>query len=341
MPGHSYHVRDFHFMEQLTKELVVASLIEDATRHNVSQLIETGKNIKISRDTISVNYAFLSKMRDLYLYFKDRMDAENKGDKDRIKARKEGYDTYMKPIEEILEKAEPFFIQVNGEIKREEAIAIQAIEKQNEIKSRHVEFVNDIARLIAMAPDNTELARIQQLIGSEKSRTGFYGDYHPKIKDVCDSLLSLVSDRKQIIKDNAKLQKEYDKFISSGDIVKATQIKEQMDHSVRVIGENVMAIAENAYKQVAAVSLADTELVSAAVSPRLHRWSWRVEDIELLYKNLPALVVKEPHAKSINLFLKEMQESGKLKETEDNNFYGLILYRKPFFVAIKTKDDAS
>lgn len=281
------------------------------------------------------------KLREIYLLLEKRKKEEDEDDKARIKARKEGFGVYLDPIEEILEAAEPIFTSINAGILQAEAQKLAEINKQNAILDRHVEFVNEMAKLIASAPDNSELARIQQLIGAEKSRKGFYGDYHPKIEATCDSLLGLVSERKKIIKQNTKLQKEYETWLAAGDIVKATQLKEQMDGNDRVITQNVTAIAEAAYSQVAAVTRIDTDLPSAAISPRLHRWAWKVDDIEQLYKKRPELVEKTANVKAVNAFMKEQVEKGELDDREENLFSGLTIYRKPFFVAIKTSKDAS
>lgn len=334
-------VRAFYFMEQLTKEMVIASLLPDVVKNNINQLIVAGKNIKISKETIQVNYEDFKKIRAVWELLKDRKDEEDRADKERIKARKEGYDVYMKPLEELLDSAEPIFIQINNEIKREELHVLGIIQKKNEIKIRHIEFVNDTTKMIAAASDNKELVRVQKLIGSEKSKTAFYGDHHPVISEVCDSLLKLVEERKRIIKENDKLKKDYEMWLAAGDIDKAAQLKEEMDHNERVITQNIEYLSEQAYKHVSDVTLADTEFVSASIQPRLHRWSYRVDGIENLYKKRPDLVVKEPNVKAINAFMKEQQETGELNDIDDNKFDGLVIYRKPFFVAIKTAKDAS
>lgn len=321
-------------MTKLTKELVEASLIPELTNQGWQQLIEATKNIQITPDTISVAYNDLSKLRLIYEYLDGRLDEENKEDKERIKARNEGYGKIMKQIYEILMSAEPQFIEGNKQILAKEKVVKLEIKKQNDIRSRHVEFVNDMTKFITAASDTKELARIQSLIGTEKSRTPFYGDYHPIIKDVCDSLLKLIDDRKRMIKDNAKLEKEYKKWFDTGDIVMATQIKEQIELNQLVIAENAQQIAQDAYKQVSAVAILDNELVSAAISPRLHRWSWKISDIELLYKKMPELVEKVPNTKAVNAFMKQKIEEKELNADQDNNFNGLVLYWKSFFVSV-------
>lgn len=321
--------------------MVVASLLPEITKQNWQQLLDAAKNIRITRETIAVNYDDLSKLRELYLFLEERRKAEDEPDKDRIKARKEGYDTYMKPIKAILEMAEPDFIKINGEMGREERAILAAIDKQNDIRKKHVDFVNDIVKLILIAPDNKELARIQMLIGSEKSRTNYYGDYHQYIGKSCDELLQLVDGRKDFIKDNAKLIKDRAKAEAAGDVVLETQLKEQIDMNEEVIRQNAQQIAESAYTQVTSVSMIDSELVSATIKPRLRRWSWRIDDIDLLLQKSPELVLKEPNKKAITAFMKEKTKDDELDEHESHNFNGLIIYKKPFFVAIKTSDDAA
>ena len=321
--------------------MVIANLLPEIAKNNIQQLIDAGKKIKIEKETISINYDDLKKVRAAHEMLKDRMDEENQPDKDRIKARKEGYEYYLKQLEAILEAAEPILIKYNYEIKKQETAIIGEIMAKNQIKARHIEFVNDTTKMIALAESSKDLARVQSLIGTEKSRTSFYGDYFPIISDVCDTLIGLIAERKRIIKENDQLKKDFERWKAAGDTTKAIQIKEQIDGNVRFIEQNIEDIAQKAYKQVSDVALINTEFVSASISPRLHRWSWRVDNIDKLYQKRPDLVVKEPNTKAINAFMKEQVAGEELDELEDNLFDGLVLYKKPFFVAVKTKTDAS
>jgi len=329
-------------MEQhLTKEMVIANLLPEIAKNNIQQLIDAGKKIQISKETISIDYDNLRKIKFAYEMLKKRMDDENQPEKDRIKARKEGYDYYLKQLEDILEPAEPILTKLNYEIKKEEAIIIGEIVIKNKIKARHIEFVNETTKMIALAESNKDLAKVQSLIGTEKSRTSFYGDYFPIISEVCDTLIALIAERKRIIKENDNLKKQYEMWRAAGDTTKAIQLKEQIEGNERFIDQNIEYISQKAYKQVSDVALTDTEFISASINPRLHRWSWRVDDIEKLFHKRPEFVVKEPNVKAINAFMKEQVAAEELNDLEDNLFDGLVLYKKPFFVAVKTKSDAS
>lgn len=321
--------------------MVIANLLPEIAKNNIQQLIDAGKKIKISKETISIDYDNLKKIKYAHEILKKRMDDENQPDKDRIKARKEGYDYYLKQLEDVLEAADPVLVELNYQIKKEESLVIEEIKKKNQIKARHIEFVNDTTKMIALAESNKDLAKVQSLIGTEKSRSSFYGDYFPVISDVCDALLSLIDDRKKIIKENDKLKKEYEMWRAAGDTTKAIELKGKIEQNDRFIHQNIEDISQKAYNQVSDVALMDTEFISASIIPRLHRWSWRVDDIEKLYHKRPSLVIKEPNVKAINSFMKEHQVDGELDELEDNLFDGLVLYKKPFFVAVKTKSDAS
>lgn len=319
-------------MEQLSKEQVATSLLPDITSQNWAQLLEAAKSIKITKETIKVNYVDFMKLRDLYLFLKDKKDAEDKIEKDRLKARKEGYDTYMKPIEEILDAAEPEFIKYNAEIKKEEREVIAALNKRNEVRTFLLDFVRRTTQSIAISPDVTDLVRIQKSIGTEKSRTGVYGDFQDKMKDVCDKLLQLIESRKEIMKSNDKLAKSYEKAKVS-DLALATELKAQMEYNDRLVAQNINELADNAIKEIVDINIVSTEMESAAILPRTHRWAWRISDIELLYKKSPEMVVKEPNTKAINAFMKTKTDEDLLDPNEDNHFNGLVLYRKPFFVA--------
>lgn len=326
-------------MDKLTKELVVASLIPDLTKLDWQTLFETAKKIKVHKETIGVNYADALKLRELHIYLRNKQKQEDEPDKARIKARREGYDSYCKPIEEILEALDPEFKRINAEIRFQEKDIEGVIEKQNEIRTRHIDFVNDIVHQISAAPDAKDLARVQSLIGSEKSRTSYYGNYFQNVEESCSELLKLIDTRKNILKENVKTQKAYDKAIEKGDHALAVELKETMEYNDRVVKENAQAIAESAYRKVAEISLQNSELESAAIKPRQRRWSYRIDDIALLHKKNPEFVILEPNAKAIGLLVKE--KAKELAEDEEFELNGLVIYQKHFFVAIKSTDDAA
>ncbi|HUC80048.1 MAG TPA: hypothetical protein VMR70_03995 [Flavisolibacter sp.] len=326
-------------MEKLTKELVVASLIPDLAKLDWQTLFDTAKKIKVEKEAIGVNYADAMKLRELHGYLRNKQKQDDEPDKARIKARKEGYDSYCKPIEEILAALDPEFHRVNKEIIAEEGDIEAVIAKQNEIRIRHIDFVNDMVKQISAAPDNKDLGRIQSLVGSEKSRTGFYGDYFPNVEASCNDLLKMVDTRKVILKNNAKAQKDFEKAVAKGDMALAAELKELMEQNDRVVKENAQAIAESAYQKVAEISLKISELESASIRPRIKRWSYRVDDIELLYKKNPELVTLEPNAKAIGAVVKE--KSKEISEGQELEINGLVIYQKHFYVAIKATDDAA
>lgn len=329
-------------MEQLTKELVLASLLPEVVQLKLEQLIAVAKEISPSKFTLKADYANFLKLREMHSILKARLEEENADDKERIKARKEGYDVYLKPIEEILASADPAIRSLYYEIKAAEKVIIENLKGENSVKGRFVEFVNFTVRAIVSAPDNKEITRIQKLIGTEKSKETFYGEMHPELKKTCDALLGLAAERKDILKSNAKLEKEYEVWLAAGDIAKATQLKEQMELNDMVVADNAKIIAESAFKQISWIQKSDEDIESALIRPRTHRWSWRVDSIETLFKKRPELVDKTPNTKAINAFMKEKNEADELDKEIDNEFDGLILYYKPFFTEIKsTKDNAS
>lgn len=328
-------------MELITREQVEASLISDVTKRNFQQLIETCKNAPITKETIRVNYPVLSQLRDVYFYLKERLEEENKPDKERIKIRTEVFNGYMKQIEQVLSVAEPQMVETNKSILLAERIINSEIDKQLSIRKRHVEFVKEMTHKIVVTTDSKELGRIQSLIGTEKSRTSFYGEYHIHISASCDALLALIDSHKRIIKENAKLKKDQEKYNLKNDIAKVTELEEHIRYNEQVIKENAESLASEAFNQILGIETKGEKVESLAVQPRTHRWSYKILDIEKLYKEIPDLVELVPNKKAINAFVKEKSEAGGLDDIEDNVISGLAIYWKSFFVAIKTDSDAS
>lgn len=321
-------------MAKITKELVESSLIPELTNQGWQQLIEVCKNIQITKETISLNYLNLSKLRAIYEWLDEKEDEENKEDKEKIAIRKAAFDNLKKPIKEILNKAEPVFISTNKEILKLEKEIGDAINAENNLRIGFIDFVNTTTKNITLAPDSKELGIIQMKIGNLKSRSKIYGEYKSKVDSVCDRLLSLIDDRKEFLKQSVKLEKDYKKANDSGDIVLATQIREEIDNHQRVVEQNANVLAQDAYNEVSSVSIINNDMVSAAITPRLHRWSWRVDDIEKLFKKRPELVEKVPNTKAINLFMSEKKEARELDYDIDNEFSGLIIWNKPFYVSV-------
>lgn len=328
-------------MEMITREQVEASLISEVTKRNFQQLIEVCRNAPITRENIQVNYPVLLQLRELHQYLKERLEEENRLDKERIKIRSDVFGGYMKQIDQILTAAEPQLIETNKSILLSERAVNQEIDKQLAIRRRHVEFVKETTHKIIVTQDAKELGRIQSLIGTEKSRTGFYGDYHECIVTACDALLKLIDDHKRIIKENVKLKKDQEKYQAKGDISMETALEEQIRHNQDVIKENAEALASEAFSQILGIQTVTEKVESLAVHPRTHRWSYRVIDIEKLQKEMPHLVELVPNKKAINAFVKEKSDPGELDEIEDNIFSGLAIFWKSYFVAIKSDSDAA
>lgn len=320
--------------------MVQAALISEVTRQNLYKLLDASKTMQISRDTLVQDYELLMQLRNIYDYLEKRRKSEDKPDRERIAARKEGYEPIMKPIAEVLNSADPYIIEINNIILAEEKLLLKDIQAENEIRSRHIEFANEITRAIVAATDSKELVRIQKLIGSEKSKTKFYGEYHPKISDLCGVLIKLIDERKRIIKENDELAKQQTEAMGKGDVALATALKENIELNNIVITQNADAIALDAFQQISEVAMVNEGYESESISPRLKRWSYKVDDIDLLYQKMPELVEKVPNKKTIGQFLKDKEESGEL--TEDGlTFPGLTLYRKKFYVGVQaqTKDE--
>lgn len=319
----------------------MASLISETTKLNLQSLLQAAKSIRHERDDLSVNYDLLIKLRGIYDFLEKRRKEEDKVEKDIIAARKAGYDELMLPIAELLDAADPHIAAINAELLSEEREIGDAIKTQVSIRDGLADFINNTIRSITAAPDNKELVRIQKLIGTEKSKKNQYGNYSNILVDVTDELLNLIDGRKKLIVENGKREEELQKAIAADDQAACVHLKEQIELSQRELEENASAISESAFQRVAGLPIVGYDVVSKAVKPRLQRWSWRVDDMELMYKKSPEFVVKEANTKAINAFMKSKVDAEELDEYSDNKFNGLVLFKKPYYVSVKTAKDAS
>jgi len=322
--------------QKITKELVIASLISETTRLNLQTFLDQAKSIRHDRESLSANYELLLKLRDIWDFLDKRRKAEDKPEKEVIATRKEGYEEIMNPIAELLEAADPYILAINSELLLEEREIGEAIKKQVANRDSLAEFINDTIRAIVAASDNKELVRIQKAIGSEKSHRAKYGEYATVLESVVDDLLKLIDGRKKLIHETGMLNERMQKALRENDQPAIVQAKELMELGKQELDENAAGISDKAFKKVSELPIAGYDIVSKAVKPRTHRWAWRVDDMELLYKKMPELVTKEANTKAVNAFLKVKVESGTLDEYLDNKFNGLVIYRKPFYVSVKT-----
>ncbi len=327
--------------QKITKELVIAGLISETTRLNLDSFLEKAKSISYDRNSLSANYDLLLKIRSIWDFLDKKRKEEDKVEKEIIATRKEGYESIMNPLAELLDAADPHIFALNTEVLLEEKVIGDLIKKQISDRDAIAEFINSTIRTIVSAPDNKELVRIQKLIGSEKSRKNKYGEYESIAESSFDDLLKLIDHRKKLILENSTLEIKLAEATLSNDQPAVVHIKELMEVGKRELEENGAVISENAFKKVSSLPIVGSNIVSKAVKPRLSRWAWRVDDIELLYKKHPEFVSKEPNTKTINAFLKQKTEAEELDEYRDNTFNGLVLYRKPFYTSVKTSKDAS
>lgn len=325
-----------YIMSKITKELVEAGLIPALTDRRWPELLEAIKHVKVSKQSIHADFDIATRVRGVLDWLDDEFERQTADAKEQIATRKTAFDAYRKPIESFLLSVEPEFIKANNEILSEEKVVKDAIDKDNDRRNRHQEFVNETTRAIVSATDTNELVRIQKLIGTEKSKKTFYGEeYFPAIEQVCDQMLKLIDGQKQMIKDNSKLKSEKEAAEKSGDLVLTVDLKSRIEYNEMVIKENAREISQKTFEYVSSVATISDSFVSAAIKPKTHRWSYTVENIELLAQKLPELVKREENKGAIGKWIKSKTESGEIDEEKETKYCypGITVFRKQYYVA--------
>lgn len=323
-------------MSKITKELVEAGLIPALTDRRWPELLEAIKHVKVSKETIHADYDIATRLRGVLDWLDDEFDRQTAELKEQIATKKSAFDVYRKQIEGFLLSVEPDFISINNEILAQEKVIKDAIDKDNDRRNRHQEFVNETTKSIISALDTNELVRIQKLIGSEKSKKTFYGeDYFPAIEQVCDQMLKLIDGQKQMIKDNSKLKLEKEAAEKSGDLVLIVDLKSRIEYNEMVIKENAREISQKAFEYVSSVAPVADSFVSASIKPKTHRWSYTVENIDLMAQKLPDLVKTEENKGAIDKWIKAKTELGEIDEEKETRYSypGITVFRKQFYVA--------
>lgn len=315
-------------MENLNKDLVVSSLIPELAKHDFEKLFQEAKTSLIIRETLSGTYPILSKLRIIYDALLKRKELEDKDDKERMAARRDGYNIFLNPLKEFLMDVEPKLVDFYFLLISEEKAIQKVIDEQNAIKQKHLEFVNDTIKNVLSSSTNKDLVSIQKLVGSEQTRKEYSG-YDP-IKLSCKKLLELIESRKTIIKENDAKEKEYAAALQKEDYPAATLLREQIEDNKRAMTENGLEISKDAFKQVESISLVKNDVQALLIKPVTHRWSYEITDEAKLKKSHPEFFTAIDD-KAVKKFFESKKDY--LETGVKHNIDGLTIYYKPYFVA--------
>lgn len=313
--------------QQVTKPTVQALFNTELVRRNYRKILQAAVEIKPSKDNLKDAY---SRLKDLEGFAKDMENYRKAVSDPYFKAQKDiksTFDEIMQPILAEVELLKAGIKTVNDQLSAE--LAAAAVEKNRVIKINEAvtNFINTTTRQIADAKNDSELVVIQKRIGSEKSRTGFYMEMIDDFRLKCDALTPLINQRKETIRRGFQLLNEQREAIASGNIERASDIKDELEILDIRMEENVLRIQQTAYEQAAATDVIVADPMIDTIKGR-SLWKWRVDDMKLLYKKNPELVQLTPNKEAIEAVLAENKKKWNDDGEESITINGLTFYKQ-------------
>lgn len=313
--------------EKFTKEVVKSAFSAELIRFNYQKLLQDAENIVFTRENINEQHGTFKVIRDVLKQLDESKEIKKRPHIDAGKAIQDAFNELANPLKDVLDRKLAEFKKVNDQIKEENDKLLKEKQRQEQIQASINNFINQTTALIANATDDTQIVRIQKAIGSEKARTGYYGEFLEQLKLACDNLSPLINQRKEHIRELSKMKEEQERALQSGDIQKATDLMQEMEYKNLEIDENVIRIQEKAFQQVLnTAEIIVGEPIAEVVAPRRKSWKFKVDDIQLLYKKMPHLVELTPIDSKIKELMATKKAEGALDNVEELKIFGITFY---------------
>lgn len=311
--------------QPITQELVIAKITPDLTRLNYQAILQGIENINVAKDNLPESYEKIKKAGELWKELENKRVEEKSPFDKQVEAIQKAFKSVMNPLEEIIKRKRVDVATIKAQVDKENREIEEANQKKIAAQQASTKFINDTIKAISEAITDTEISRIQMAIGTQKSRTAFYGDQMEAFKIACDNLNPQINDRKEYIRKEAILKKEEQDALESGDIQKITDLKEEREVLQQEMKENVLRMQETAFNESSNIEVVLTESTLVSVDGRNY-WRWEVKDLKLLAKKMPELIEVIPNKKAIDLLLSTKRKDGTLKGKREENYFGIRFF---------------
>lgn len=316
---------------QVTKPLVQALFAKEITRLQYNKILQAASELSFTKDNVSADYPALKELSRLIKLLDDSRKGIKRPYDDVVDIIQEVFKELIQPLKAIEEQKKKELAEANEEARQEKLLVEQDRQRRQQIAFTMAEFLKNTTAAVADAKTDTEIIRLQKLIGSEKSKKSFYSDYYDEFIEKCKALEDHIQSRKEIIRKNDALNKEIEQALAKGDQEKAVELKEHQDILEAATEENILRLQEEAFQQAATIGAIVPETMIDTVKPKSRRWVAEVYDIKLLQKKMPHLVKLVPDEDAIDLLLKSKRSEGALVNDAVIDLFGLKFYQKNFY----------
>lgn len=316
---------------QVTKPIVQALFAREVTRLGYNKILQGASNLSFTKDNLSADYPALKELDRLIKLLDESRKGIKKPYDGVVDIIQEVFKELLKPLQEIQQQKKTELATANDEVRKEQQKAAHEQQRKLNITNSMSAFLNNTTTSVADAKTDSEITKIQMLIGTEKSRKAFYAEYYDDFIEKCKALDDHIKARKDFIRQNADISAKIQQAIETGDEEKAVELREHQENLESATIENVLRLQEAAFEQASTIETFVGEPMVEAVKPKSRRWAWKVDDIKLLQKKMPHLVKLVPDEAAIEVLLKSKRSEGALKDGEEVNLFGLTIYQKDFY----------
>lgn len=317
--------------DKITKQQIVALFNTQTVRLNYNKMLQGLQNLEVTPSTLKESYP---EFKEADKFIKTITEWR----KEQAKPFNEVDVLFLEVSKEILEPISAALSQKKEQVKSASAINAAEIAKARKEQARIDlitktigEFINKITVDITLATTDDQIVSIQKRIGAEKSRTGFYQEYIEELRTKCDNLSATINSQKEKIRELSAINAAYEKALNDNDDSKAALIREQIEGKTEELTENSIRLQEQAFNQSLEISQTVVGQPEISVTKgRVHRWMWKLEDIDLLRKKRPELTKIVPDEEAINALLKEKRDAGEFKDIEELEFNGILFYKQKY-----------
>jgi hypothetical protein len=310
----------------ITDELVQANYNLELTRFNYQRTLQELENVKFTRE--NVNDDLLKPGKEILAFLEKKKDADKKPFTEANSKIQSVYNGFYKPIDEIIKrKANERGVivkKMDAEKAEENRVREQAVAIQKAI----IFFVNNMTTEITSAETDEQIVLLEKKIGSETTRTTFYGDFINDLKTRCEVLKPLIKDQKEYIRKLKLVEQQTADEMSKGNDFAAVKLREEAEGLKAVIDENKIRLQETAYSQANNLETIVPESMDTTPKGRKLPWKFRVDDINLLAKKMPlfvTLVVNEEAAKE---YIKANKDAWDNASQSEVKLFGLTFFQE-------------
>lgn len=303
--------------------IVKASFDLEANRHNYQRLLTSLTEIVVTKE--NVNEDFTKDAREARKLLKEKKEAECKPvlqhHADILKA----YNDLDAPLAAEMERILRDKQAVADAIRKETETQIREQTRVANAKAAIINFTNRVANEIRNAASDSDIVSIEKLVGLEKTKKNLYQEFLPDLIEQLDGLRPQIKQQKENVRRLQEIQEKEKKAIEKGDILAATQLREEKEQAQVVIEQTGIKIHEKAFEEAIKIEVIVPDVVETAPVGRSN-WKWRVDDIKLLQKKMPHLVRIVPDDDAIDLLLKTKRQDGSLSGVEEESWNGIVFY---------------